>query len=142
TIWLAFGTTFGLILTLSCYEDARRRSPHNYIFLAVFTLAESYLVGVITTAFEVHQVRKHTRTLSQLYPQGWVCWVSTGLGLLGFHPCIVSIYYVVPAEYTPAELGLAGVATPAFELSQVLESAQPVLVVRDIKFLFRPVSIG
>eukprot|EP01134_Creolimax_fragrantissima_P006327 CFRG6327T1 len=56
TIWIAFAITIGLIVVMSCYEDARRRSPYNYLFLGAFTLAESYIMGVITTTYEADQV--------------------------------------------------------------------------------------
>jgi len=50
--WLAFATTIVTIIMLSCCETFRRKTPHNYIALMVFTLAESFLVGVISSMYK------------------------------------------------------------------------------------------
>ncbi|VDL89582.1 unnamed protein product [Schistocephalus solidus] len=43
-------------ITLACCPSIRRRVPGNYIALAVFTLAFSYLAGTITSAYSVNSV--------------------------------------------------------------------------------------
>lgn len=44
------------IIVMACCEKIRRKSPTNLILLAVFTLAETYLVGVSTSEFEAQDV--------------------------------------------------------------------------------------
>ena len=49
--WLAFATTIVTIIMLTCCETFRRKTPHNYIALMVFTFAESFLVGVVSSIY-------------------------------------------------------------------------------------------
>jgi FtsH-binding integral membrane protein len=48
--------SFGCIITLACCADMARSYPHNYIFLSLFTLAESVMLGVVCTTFEAEVV--------------------------------------------------------------------------------------
>lgn len=50
--WLALILVFITIITLSCCEGVRRTAPHNFIALGLFTLGESYMVGMSTLRFE------------------------------------------------------------------------------------------
>lgn len=47
----AFGVSLGLVLVLSCWEQARRQHPLNLIFLFVFTACESVLVATISSFY-------------------------------------------------------------------------------------------
>ncbi|KAH9404623.1 hypothetical protein TYRP_000449 [Tyrophagus putrescentiae] len=49
--WVAFGTTLVTIIMLTCCENFRRKTPHNYVALMVFTFAESFMVGVISSMY-------------------------------------------------------------------------------------------
>lgn len=40
------------IISISCCEGVRRTSPTNIIFLSLFTVGESYLVGLSTIQYE------------------------------------------------------------------------------------------
>ena len=51
-VWVAFAVTFGSIIALSCCGDLRRRFPHNFILLGVFTLAEALTIGIITAYYD------------------------------------------------------------------------------------------
>jgi FtsH-binding integral membrane protein len=51
TFWTAFGVSLGLVLLLSCWEQARRQHPLNLIFLFAFTACEAVLVGTISTMY-------------------------------------------------------------------------------------------
>jgi len=55
-VYVAFPATFGSMIGLICCGDLHRRFPHNYCLLGVFTLAESYLVGVCTLAYDTQTV--------------------------------------------------------------------------------------
>ncbi|KAL6754840.1 inhibitor of apoptosis-promoting Bax1-domain-containing protein [Haematococcus lacustris] len=54
--YMSWGTAFGLMLVISCNERLRRRYPANMIMLGLFTLAEAFLVGMITSFFDVQAV--------------------------------------------------------------------------------------
>lgn len=50
-MWLAITAiilAFATIIAISCCEGVRRTSPHNFIVLAIFTIAEGYVVGMST----------------------------------------------------------------------------------------------
>lgn len=49
--WVALILMFVTIISLSCCEGVRRTSPHNFIALSLFTLAESYLIAMSTMRF-------------------------------------------------------------------------------------------
>lgn len=48
TIWTALGLMLFTIIALSCCGDFRRKHPHGMICLALFTMAISYLVGIVS----------------------------------------------------------------------------------------------
>lgn len=53
--WLAVVAiivVFVALITLSCCEGVRRTSPHNLIFLSIFTAGEAYMVGYCTLIYE------------------------------------------------------------------------------------------
>lgn len=39
------------MLVLACCENVRRTTPHNYIALSIFTIAEGFLVGVVSSLY-------------------------------------------------------------------------------------------
>jgi len=53
---IAIIITFGTLIALACCEDLRRKSPTNFILLAVFTLAESFLLAVSVSRYYPDQV--------------------------------------------------------------------------------------
>jgi len=48
--------SFGCLITLACCSDMARSYPHNYVFLSLFTLAESVMLGMVCTTYEVEVV--------------------------------------------------------------------------------------
>ncbi|KAJ6225390.1 hypothetical protein RDWZM_003935 [Blomia tropicalis] len=50
--WVAFVVMFVTLIMLSCCENIRRTTPHNYVALMVFTFAESFLVGIISSMYK------------------------------------------------------------------------------------------
>ncbi|XP_045464173.1 protein lifeguard 1-like [Harmonia axyridis] len=48
---LAFVATFITLIALSCCGDLRRKAPHNFIFLGIFTLAQSFILAVISSKY-------------------------------------------------------------------------------------------
>jgi len=47
---------FVCIITLACCEGVRRKTPHNFIFLGLFTLAEGFMLGTITARYDIDEV--------------------------------------------------------------------------------------
>ncbi len=43
---------FGTMLVLACCGEMRRQTPHNYIALMIFTIAESFLLGIISSLYQ------------------------------------------------------------------------------------------
>lgn len=53
---LAYGTFLVTYITLVCCPSVRRKSPGNFICLAIFTLAFSYMVGTISSFHDTNVV--------------------------------------------------------------------------------------
>lgn len=54
--YTAWGLSIVVMLVIICVEKARRSYPLNMIMLFVFTIAEAFLVGMITARFTVEVV--------------------------------------------------------------------------------------
>ena len=52
----AWVLTLVLVIALACVEKIRRQTPYNYIFLTLFTFAEGYLLGVVSSYYDVDAV--------------------------------------------------------------------------------------
>ena len=75
TLWLmivCMVLTIVLTYALGCYRSVARSVPLNYILLAIFTLAESYLVSFIASKYEPETV---------LIAAGLTCAITVGLTL-------------------------------------------------------------
>ncbi|KAJ9597683.1 hypothetical protein L9F63_011461, partial [Diploptera punctata] len=54
--WLVFIATFiyiGLVITLVCFQDIRRKSPLNIILLAIFTFISGFILAFLTSYYDV-----------------------------------------------------------------------------------------
>lgn len=54
TFWLAFLVSLTTVLVLSASEAARRRHPQNLVWLGVFIVAQSFMVGTATCLFDTN----------------------------------------------------------------------------------------
>ncbi|KAL7635118.1 UNVERIFIED_CONTAM: hypothetical protein RMT77_014104 [Armadillidium vulgare] len=54
--WVAFVTTFVCLIALSCCGNLRRKFPHNFIFLGLFTVCEGFLLGCASASFEAVEI--------------------------------------------------------------------------------------
>ncbi|KAI9589409.1 hypothetical protein GQX74_007578 [Glossina fuscipes] len=54
--WLAFIILFITMLIMLCFDDARRKTPINFVFLGIFTLAESFMLGIIASQFAPDEI--------------------------------------------------------------------------------------
>lgn len=53
--WIAFAMTIVLIIVLACCNDFRRRWPLNIILLGLFTLCEGFMLGAVSSLYNVRQ---------------------------------------------------------------------------------------
>ncbi|XP_043481560.1 protein lifeguard 1 isoform X2 [Leptopilina heterotoma] len=56
TVWVALGVTLVLLICMACCSSVRRKAPMNFIFLGIFTGAESFLLGAISSRYEPEAV--------------------------------------------------------------------------------------
>merc|ERR1719347_650495 len=54
--WIALVIMLVSIITLACCEGVRRKTPHNFIFLGLFTLAEGFMLGAVTSTYRADEV--------------------------------------------------------------------------------------
>ena len=54
--YVAIGITFVLMITLVCFEGPRRKSPLNFFLLFIFTCAEGFMLGTISTVYSVDAI--------------------------------------------------------------------------------------
>ncbi|XP_071544115.1 protein lifeguard 1-like [Panulirus ornatus] len=52
----ALGITFAMIIILACCGEFRRKTPHNFIALILFTICEGYLLGCASATFDAWEV--------------------------------------------------------------------------------------
>ena len=56
-LWImAVVILFVVIIGLACCQGLRRQTPYNFILLGVFTLAQSFVLGTITSFYQVNEV--------------------------------------------------------------------------------------
>ncbi|XP_023940953.1 protein lifeguard 1 [Bicyclus anynana] len=73
--WIALVILIVCLISMACCTEVRRTAPMNFIFLALFTLAQSFLLGVVTSAYSVDAV---------MMAVGITAAVSLGLTLFAF----------------------------------------------------------
>lgn len=73
--WSAWILTIVFMIAIACCENARRSYPLNFILLGLFTLCESYLIGVVSAHYKVNEV---------LMAMGIVAVVSLAITLFAF----------------------------------------------------------
>ncbi|KAH8416211.1 hypothetical protein KR222_011352 [Zaprionus bogoriensis] len=54
--WVALGTLLVTMLCMACCESVRRTTPTNFIFLGIFTVAQSFLLGVTASRYAPTEV--------------------------------------------------------------------------------------
>uniref|UniRef100_A0A8D7ZXT3 Protein lifeguard 1 n=4 Tax=Culex pipiens TaxID=7175 RepID=A0A8D7ZXT3_CULPI len=54
--WIAFGVMLVTLISMACCGSVRRKAPMNFIFLTLFTLAQSFLLGITTARFSSQEV--------------------------------------------------------------------------------------
>jgi len=64
--WAAFAVMIVCLITMACCGDVRRKAPLNFIFLFIFTLAQSFMLGVAASTYDTDAISKVTTGLSHL----------------------------------------------------------------------------
>jgi len=54
--WISFVISLIALITLTCCPDVRRKTPHNFIFLGLFTVAEGFLLGCVVATYRTDEV--------------------------------------------------------------------------------------
>ncbi|XP_034241369.1 protein lifeguard 1 isoform X2 [Thrips palmi] len=54
--WSSFGVMFACLICMACCTSVRRKAPMNFIFLGIFTLAESFMLGCAASSFRSEEV--------------------------------------------------------------------------------------
>lgn len=54
--YVALVGTLVCMIALSCCGNLRRRTPHNYIFLGIFTICEGFLLGTAAASFTQSEI--------------------------------------------------------------------------------------
>lgn len=55
-VWIAFGVLLVTMIAMACCESVRRKSPMNFIFLFIFTIAQSFVLGVVSSTYASSEV--------------------------------------------------------------------------------------
>ncbi|XP_050351761.1 protein lifeguard 1-like isoform X1 [Nymphalis io] len=50
--WIAFAVVLVTLIAMACCPSVRRTAPMNFIFLGLFTVAESFLLGVTSSMYD------------------------------------------------------------------------------------------
>lgn len=57
--WIAvtsFITMFAVLIIMACCGEMRRKTPHNFIFLGIFTIAQGIMLGIFTIQYDANEV--------------------------------------------------------------------------------------
>merc|ERR1719188_858282 len=54
--WIALVIMLVSIISLACCQGVRRKTPHNFVFLGLFTVAEGFLLGAVTSTYDANEV--------------------------------------------------------------------------------------
>lgn len=54
--WIAFGVMLVTMISMACCDSVRRKAPMNFIFLSLFTICMSFMLGVSTARFNSQEV--------------------------------------------------------------------------------------
>ena len=73
--YASWAVTLVCIITLACCADVRRKTPHNFIFLGIFTACEGVVLGCMASRFDTESV---------IIAVGITCAVTLALTLFAF----------------------------------------------------------
>lgn len=74
-MWTSWGLAFAITIILACCGEIRRKTPHNFIFLGLFTACWSIMMGTTASFYDVDAI---------LIAVGCTAAVTLGLTLFAF----------------------------------------------------------
>merc|ERR1719379_628989 len=63
-MWASWGLALVITLVLACCGEIRRKTPHNFIFLGLFTACWSVMLGTTTAFYDVDAILIAVQTKS------------------------------------------------------------------------------
>lgn len=76
--WAAWITSFATIIVMGCSQTARRTYPYNYLSFAVFTATFAFLVGTVTSFYDVEVLALALAITSGVVGFVWILATTTG----------------------------------------------------------------
>jgi len=118
-MWTSWGVALAITIILACCGEIRRKTPHNFIFLGLFTACWSVMMGTTTAFYDVDAI---------LIAVGCTAAVTLGLTLFAFQTKIdftacggfflallvilivggIVMIFIPPSKYTMIGFGAAG----------------------------------
>jgi len=111
--------TFILIIAMACCESVRRKAPMNFIFLALFTVCEGFLLGVASSTYKADAVLlaaiiTTVICLSLTAFSFQTKWDVTGYGTYLFIALIVLVLFGFLAMFIPGSYGILNIVYACF----------------------------
>lgn len=76
--WAAWILSFATIIVMGCSQTARRTYPYNYLSFAVFTATFAFLVGTVTSFYDVEVLALALGITSGVVGFVWILATTTG----------------------------------------------------------------
>lgn len=96
--WIAMAVLLVTMISMACCEGVRRKTPMNFIFLGLFTLAQSFLLGVTASRYAPNEVCFQNYDYINIKASSDIIvliFVVSNVGLIGswYHGCCLSGSY-------------------------------------------------
>ena len=137
--WIFFASmmgTFLLVFGLLFFPNIARRVPYNYIYLALFTLLESVMVGFCSSIYDIQSVLIAAGATAGIFLVLTVFVVTTKLDLTGLLP------YLITVSFSLIFFGAIAMLLPAYRGVQLVygfagATLFSLYIVVDTQMIFR-----
>lgn len=111
---VAFAISIVTVIIMCCSTTVRRKSPMNLIFLFIFTLAEGFFMGIITTVFYTEEILFAFGMTIVICFSLTVFAFQTKVDFTGLHTvlfvCLVELFIIVPLMICfSSKMGMIGI---------------------------------
>lgn len=65
--WIAFAVLLVTMISMACCTNVRRKAPMNFIFLGLFTFAQSFIMAVAASRYSSEEVSERNLALNITY---------------------------------------------------------------------------
>ena len=91
-LWiLAFIATLVCLVVLACCPHVRRSFPSNFLFLGVFTLCESFLLGAVAACYQAEAVLTAVGVTACVVLALTLFALQTKCALLSYQHCLICL---------------------------------------------------